>query len=131
LTGKRLLIKKCRKHQNGDFKVALQLSSTSKALREIEGKSDYYIKNIELAKFVGEGHCFKMYGEDKFYQVNVNTFAEGLKGIHLKQLLKMQNSNLPYEPESIRIYYNTREITDEAGVKSFKINKNHCYIKIV
>jgi hypothetical protein len=113
-------------------KDTLQTCATSQALRGIKDKCDYYLKNIEPLKFSGPtGQCFKMYGEPKFYQVNVNTSADGLKGIHLKRLLKLQNDNLPYAPNSMRIYYNTKEITDEADVKPFKIiNSNHCYIKI-
>lgn len=103
-----------------------QLSYTSKTLKALEAKSDYSWK----LKFQGGTQPFKVYGEDIFYTLNVNTASEDLKGIHLKRLLKMQIKELPYEIHSMQLEYNTLVISDTSDVKLFRIeNKNYIYIK--
>lgn len=95
--------------------ATLQFASASKTLRKLEVHSPLFAKS----------HTFKVRGEDIYYSLKIN--PENLKGIHLKQLLKAQNKDLP---ESMRLEYNTKEITDDSDVKSFKIDpKYHIYIK--
>lgn len=82
-----------------------------------------YVDEIDFKKFLGGEQGINMVPGD-IIRINVNTASEGLKGIHLKKLIKQQ-ADLKCNLDSMSIYVDGKQVMNNQSIKPLNIKNGN------